>query len=88
MASARPVVCTERTGTAEIVAGTDAGTVIPVDDPVALADALRPFLLNPEAADQAGNAARSIVERQCSPDRIAVEREASYREAIRLWKAS
>jgi glycogen(starch) synthase len=82
MASGRPVVCTERTGTAEIVAGTDAGSVVAVDDPAALADALRPFLLDPGAAGRAGRAARSVVQRECSPEGTAAEREACYREAI------
>jgi glycogen(starch) synthase len=85
MASERPVVCTERTGTAEIVAGTDAGSVVAVDDPAALADALRPFLLDPSAAGRSGRAARSVVERECSPDGTAAEREACYREALRVW---
>ena len=87
MASGRPVVCTERTGTAEIVAGTDAGSVVAVDDPAALADALRPFLVDPDAAGRAGRAARSVVQRECSPDGTAAEREACYREALRVWAA-
>lgn len=87
MASERPVVCTDRTGTAEIVAGTDAGSVVAVDDPAALADALRPFLLDPSAAGRAGRAARSVVECECSPGGIAAEREACYEEAIRVWAA-
>jgi glycosyltransferase involved in cell wall biosynthesis len=85
MASERPVVCTDRTGTAEILAGTDAGSVVAVDDPASLADALRPFLLDPGAAGRAGRAARSVVERECSPDGIAAQREACYEEAIRVW---
>jgi glycogen(starch) synthase len=85
MASERPVICTERTGTAEIVAGTDAGNVVAVDDPAALADALRPFLLDPRAAGRAGREARSVVERECSPDGIAAQREACYAEAIQVW---
>jgi glycosyltransferase involved in cell wall biosynthesis len=84
MASERPIVCTDRTGTAEIVAGTDAGAVVPVDDPASLAEALLPFLLDPSAAGHAGREARSIVERECSPDGIAAQREACYEEAIQV----
>lgn len=87
MASARPVVCTDRTGTAEIVLGTGAGSVVPTADPSALAEALRPFLLDPAAAGRAGREARSVVERECSPEHIAEERESCYREAIRVWSA-
>jgi glycosyltransferase involved in cell wall biosynthesis len=88
MASGRPLVCTDRTGTAEIVAGTDAGAVVPVDDPASLAEALRPFLLDPSAAGHAGREARSIVERECSPDGIAAQREACYEEAIRVGSSA
>jgi glycogen synthase len=83
MAAGRPLVVTEATGTAEIVAGTDAGAVVPVDDPNRLAAALRPYLLDPHAARRAGAAARSVVERHCSPARVADDREACYRQAIR-----
>ena len=88
MASGRPIVCSERTGIAEIVAGTGAGSVVPCDDAAALADALRPYLLDPAAAARAGREARAIVERECSPDRIAEQREACYRDAIGLWLGS
>ena len=85
MASARPVVCTERTGTAEIVAGTGAGAVVAVDDVAGLVEALRPFLIDPAVAGRAGREARSVVARECSPDGIAELREACYLEAMRVW---
>jgi glycogen synthase len=85
MASARPVVCTEQTGTAEIVRGTGAGAVVTVDDVGGLVHGLRPFLLDSRASERAGREARSIVARECSPDQIAEQREACYLEAIRLW---
>jgi glycosyltransferase involved in cell wall biosynthesis len=88
MASSRPVVCSDQTGIAEILNGTGGGAVIPVDDAPVLAEALRLFLVDPAAAGRAGRAARSLVERECSPDRIAEEREVCYREAIDLWIAS
>jgi glycogen(starch) synthase len=87
MAAARPLVCTERTGIAEII-GTRAGAVVGVGDAQGLADALRPFLLDPAIAGRAGQAARSAVARECSPDRIARQREACYEEAMRLWSRS
>lgn len=39
MSAGRPVVCTTATGTAEIVEGTGAGAVVPVDDADSLAAA-------------------------------------------------
>jgi glycosyltransferase involved in cell wall biosynthesis len=87
MAAGRPLVCTDRTGVAELVRGTRAGQVVAADDPVALADALRPFLLESARAGRAGAAARAIVESQCAPDHIADRRVACYRHAIELWAA-
>lgn len=86
MAACRPLVCTETTGTAEILAGTAAGTVVAPGDPGALAAALRPYLLDPAAAERAGREARSLVEDHCSPNRIAQDREECYWEAIRRWR--
>ena len=81
LAAGRPVVCTTRTGTADLLAGTDAGAVVAPDDPAALAAALRPYLADRAAAGRAGAAARALVERECSPAAVAGRREAVYREA-------
>jgi glycogen synthase len=82
MASARPLVCTDRTGVAELVRGTGAGDVVPADDPAALAAALRPFLLDASLAERAGAEARTVVEHECGLDKIAEQRERCYGEAI------
>jgi glycogen synthase len=86
MAAGRPLVCTDATGTAELIAGSTAGQVVPRNDPEALARALGPYLLDPASAVRAGLEARSLVEQHCSPNRIAEEREACYREAIGRWR--
>jgi glycogen synthase len=86
MGAGRPVVCTDRTGTAELVHGSSAGAVVPVGDSAALAAALRPYLVDPELARAAGRAARSLVAHHCSPKRIGEEREVCYREAQRRWR--
>jgi glycogen synthase len=86
MAAARPLVVTNTVGTAELLRTTDAGAVVAVDDPHELATALRSFLLDAGLAARAGEDARALVSRHCSPEKIAAEREACYREAIRLWK--
>lgn len=88
MAAARPVVCTNRTGIAELVADTEAGAVIAADDDAALANALRPYLLDTGLAAAAGREARALVARECGPDRVASLREACYREAIGRWSRS
>lgn len=86
MAAGRPLVCTETTGTAELLAGTAAGAVVAPDDPGALAAALRPYLLDPALAGRAGAAGRKVVLEHCAPDRIAMAREGCYREAIGRWR--
>lgn len=86
MAAGRPVVCTASTGTAELLDGTTAGAVVAVDDTHALAAALRRYLLDPAAAVRAGQEARLLVDRHCSPGRIAERREECYREAMRRWQ--
>jgi glycosyltransferase involved in cell wall biosynthesis len=85
MASARPLVCSRSTGMAEILDGSRGGVVVDVDDHRAIATALRPYLLDGAVAARAGREARELVERVCSPDRIAEEREACFQEAIARW---
>jgi glycogen synthase len=86
MASSRALVCTDRTGVAELVGGTGAGRVVPADDPATLAAALRPFLLDASLAERAGAEGQAIVEHQCGLDTIAEQRERCYREAIDRWR--
>jgi glycogen(starch) synthase len=86
MAAARPVVVTDGVGVAELLEDSEAGRVVPVDDADRLAAALKPFLIDGGLAARAGAKARALVSRHCSPERIAAEREACYREAIRLSK--
>jgi glycogen synthase len=81
MAASRPIVVTDGVGVGELLEG-DAGAVVAVGDADGFAAALRPFLLDAELADRAGGAARALVSRHCSPERIAAEREACYLEAI------
>jgi glycosyltransferase involved in cell wall biosynthesis len=79
LAAGRPVVCTNMTGTAELLAGTDAGEVVPAGDSAAMAEALQRVLRKAEAA---GEAARRLVTDVCSPDAIAARREAVYAHAV------
>jgi glycogen(starch) synthase len=86
MAAARPVALTRGVGVAELLLGTDAGAVVPVGDHPALAAALRPFLLDRRRAAQAGEEARALVARACSPAGIAADREVCYLDAIARWE--
>ncbi len=83
MAAGRPVVCTSNTGIAELLDGSGAGSVVPAGDAVALADALEPYLRDPDLAARAGARARELVVAHCDPELIAAEREECYAEAAR-----
>lgn len=82
MAAGRPIVCTSTVGLAEILDGTGAGTIVPPDDPEALASAIIPFLEDRQHAAKAGQAARQLAERVCAADVIASQREVVYERAI------
>jgi glycosyltransferase involved in cell wall biosynthesis len=82
MASGRPVVCSSSTGTAELVGGSGAGAVVPPGDPSRLAQALLPYVIDPDHAREAGAAGRRLIRETCAPERIAEERERCYLEAI------
>jgi glycogen(starch) synthase len=83
MAAGRPVVCTSNTGLAEIL-DASAGAVVPPNDPEALAQALRPFLADVDTAVRAGARARELVERHCSPERVAEQRERVYERVAHI----
>lgn len=78
MACGRPVVCTQGTGTSELLRGSRAGLVVPVDDPPALADALAVYLLDSDAATRAGRAGRELVETRHAPEVVAQAVEHAY----------
>jgi len=83
LASARPVVCTDKTGTAELLDGSSAGAVVPAGDAEALARALRPFVFDSAVASAAGQEGRRLVAAQCGPERIAEQREACYADVVK-----
>jgi glycosyltransferase involved in cell wall biosynthesis len=62
-ACARPVVATRSGGAEEIVVNGETGLLVPVGDPVALADAVVALLADPTRADLMGAAARRRAER-------------------------
>lgn len=84
MASGRPVVCSSRTGLAELAeTSSPAIAVCPPEDDAALAAALEPYLCDAALATAAGERARELAWEQCRPDLIAEQRERVYLEATR-----
>ena len=88
MAAGRPLVCSSACGTSELIRGSQAGRIVPPGDPVALAKALKPYLLSAEHAAEAGRKAREIVRAECDARAVAARREACYKEAHALWRRS
>jgi mannosyltransferase len=86
MAAARPLVCTSSTAVAELVLEAGGGSVVPPLELDALAEALRPYLVDPDHAGRTGRQAPDAVTRHCAPDAIAREREACYLNAIDAWR--
>jgi glycogen synthase len=80
MASGTPVVCTNTCGAAELIAASEAGKIVPPDDPVTLKDALLPYLEDEATASRAGEVARAIVMAGCAADIVATQRERLYEE--------
>jgi glycosyltransferase involved in cell wall biosynthesis len=84
MASSRPVVCSTRTGLAEVAPEVDGAIgVADPDDIDGLAAAVAPYLSDQKFALEAGESARDYVSRSCTPDAIAAARESVYADAMK-----
>jgi glycosyltransferase involved in cell wall biosynthesis len=86
MAAGRPVVATTTNGLAGMIAQSRSGTLVPPDEPAALADALAPFLTNVGHAVSVGADGRlgmAAVEAK----HIAAQREKVYFQAIAHHRA-
>lgn len=81
LACGRPVLMTAAVGATEWVADAIPELVVPVDDVRAMADALRPLLLDVTEAKRLGERGRDALTKACSPDSIVNERIAVY-EAV------
>jgi glycosyltransferase involved in cell wall biosynthesis len=77
MASGRSVVATDVAGAREAL-----GEVVPVEDRLALADAVVARLLDPAGADEEGRANRAKVERDYDVRRVGDEFAALYDELL------
>ncbi len=80
-ASGRPVVCSSRVGAREVL-GEDPALTAPPGDAAALADRMRPFLLDAALAAETGRRLRAAVTEACAPKTVAARRVEVYEEAI------
>jgi glycogen(starch) synthase len=81
MAAGRPAIITASSGAADLVQKVGTGAIIPPADPQALANALRPFLLDARHAGEVGERARRAVSLELDPLKIAAETDKVYEEA-------
>ncbi|MCK9898013.1 glycosyltransferase, partial [Frankia sp. AgB32] len=80
-AAGRPGGAPATTGVATWVAKWEGGTVVPPEDPRALADGLESYLTDPELAATVGARGR-VGTAELEPRRIAVRRVEVYQKAI------
>lgn len=78
-----PVVTTRTIGCVDAVVDGVTGILVPPRDPIALADAIRKLLKDPELRQRMGKAGRERVVRDFKPEDIW---EALYQEYVRLLK--
>jgi glycosyltransferase involved in cell wall biosynthesis len=85
LACGRPVVCSDRTGLAELAeSGNRSIAVVEAGNPDTLADGLAPYLCDRNLATKAGLAGRELVKRHCAPKVIAAQREEVYERVATL----
>jgi glycogen(starch) synthase len=85
IAAGRPVVCSATTGVAPLVTRWGAGAVVDRDDASGLADALRPYLVSPTLATEAGRRGRRALVEELEPTKIAAREIAVYEAARDEW---
>ena len=78
MAAGKPVVVTDAVGPASILAGSDAGLVVPARDVAALREALRRILTDPETARRMGERGRAHVRARYSSEGMVRRVESVY----------
>lgn len=82
MASGRPVVLTDVDGARECLPPAQADAVVPVGDPVALADALGSLLADRSRADRLGRQARAHVGHEFTLEHTADQMEHCYADLL------
>jgi glycosyltransferase involved in cell wall biosynthesis len=87
MAANLPVVATNVGGVPELVIDGETGTLVPSDNPSALADALLYLLRTPVVARRMGAAGRRRVEEHFTAQRMVRETEAVYEALLKQGTA-
>jgi glycosyltransferase involved in cell wall biosynthesis len=74
-------VCSSRVGAREVL-GDDPALTVPPGDAAALAERLKPFLLDPALAEATGKRLHDAVAEACAPRHVAARRVEVYAAAI------
>lgn len=82
MARGLPVVATRQGGVPEVVVDRETGTLVPVNDESALAEAILGFLGNPEKAKGAGRRGQARVKEKFDLNATVRRMESIYRECL------
>ncbi len=82
MAAGRPVVATDVGGVREAVLHGRTGLLVPPRDSIALADAIVALLSDPPRAAQLGAAARELVARRFTVERMVAETASVYLDLL------
>lgn len=82
MAAGRPVVATAAGGVPEIVEHGRDGLLVPLADPVAMAEAMRDLLVNPERAESMGRAGFNHARERFSAERFSAALDDVYRGVL------
>ena len=79
-AAGRPVVTTDVPGCVDAITPGETGLLVPVRDPIALANAIERLLKDKSLRKRMGNAGRELVEREMQTTSIAAQHKAIYED--------
>lgn len=80
-AAGKPIVSTQTRNVDDVVVHEQTGLIVPVRDPVALAEALAYILSDPAHAAQMGQAGRELVQARFSPEKVLAD-------LVAMWEAT
>lgn len=81
-AAARAVVTTDHPGCRDAIIPDQTGLLVPIKDPVALADAIQKLIEDPKLRERMGKAGRALAEKEFSIDKIVSQHLQIYEEVL------
>lgn len=87
-ACGRAVITTDHPGCRDAIEPNKTGLLVPVRDPVALADAIQSLIEDPERRQQMGAAGRVLAEREFAIDSVVAAHMKVYRELLAVGRSA